>query len=56
MILKQKNTNVNKRKLGPNRQISIIKIVDSLENEDDENKETFTATPDNELPKNRLVE
>ena len=30
--------------------------MDSLENDDDDNKETFTATPDNELPKNRLVE
>jgi len=41
MLVKRKTTNVARRKLGPNRQMSIIKMVDSLDNDDDDNKETF---------------
>jgi hypothetical protein len=39
--MNQRNRNVNKRKLGANRHASIIKIVDNLDNEDDDIKEAF---------------
>ena len=55
-IMNQKNRNVNKRKLDAHRHASIIKIVDNLDDNEEDGKETFQATPDNELPKNRLIE
>lgn len=56
MIVKEKIINIGRRKIGPNRQMSLIKFVDNKDNKEDEEKNEFHATPDSELPKNRLIE
>ena len=40
-IMNQKNKNVNKRKLDAHRHASIIKIVDNLDDNEEDGKETF---------------
>ena len=40
-IIEKKAVNVNSRRLGPNRQLSIIKMVEPTENEDDDREQEF---------------